>query len=82
MKEEKFGGELQHGLGKEQEDSMKQRMWSLINKETGKIIKIGVEFDGGLTTAFVVGFNTKKDLLAAVPYPEDNEEIRRIDFEF
>jgi len=58
------------------EVGMKQKMWSLINTTTGKIIKIGIYDD-----AYVLGFDTKKELLEWTGTVEHDEEIRKIVFE-
>ena len=53
---------------------MKIKMWCLVNKEKDRIISIG---GGG---GFAVGFDTKKDLIAAIDgHVEYDEEIRKIE---
>lgn len=55
----------------------KGKMWVLVNKKTGGIIKIG------LIEGFVVGFETKKDLLIWCDgHIEDDEETRKVEFEY
>ena len=55
---------------------MKQKMWVLKNKNSGKIIKIWAN------GAYAVGFGTKNDLLYWVGVIEHDEEIKRIVFEY
>lgn len=58
---------------------MKGKMWCLINKKTGKIIKLWV---GGFgSNARVLGYVTKKDILKEAE-PLEHEEIRKIEFEY
>ena len=53
---------------------MKQKMWCLVNKNKGKIIKVWV--DG----IYAVGFDNKKSLLQCIRFIEHDEEIREIKF--
>jgi len=55
---------------------MTQKMWCLVNKNTGKIIKIWAEGN------YVVGFSSKYSLLQYVNTIEHDEEIREIEFEY
>ena len=54
----------------------KQKLWCLVNKNTGKIIKIWAGED------YVIGFEIKKSLLKWVEPVEYDEEIRKIEFEY
>jgi hypothetical protein len=49
--------------------------WSLINKDTGKIIKIGLN-KGEI---YVLAFETKKGLLEYIGKSEYDEEIKRVE---
>lgn len=62
---------------------MKQKIWCLINKKTGKIIKVGVTSDNSKgTDGYAVGFDTKKGLLAVLNRIEYDEKIKMITFEY
>jgi len=59
---------------------MKIKMWCLIHKPKNRIIKI---FSG---RSYVIGFDTKKDLLAAIEvdgqyHVEHDEEIKKIEIQ-
>ena len=51
------------------------KMWSLVDKKTGKLISVFI-FD-----AYVVGFTTKKGLMHIIGSLEQDEEIRKIEVE-
>lgn len=52
--------------------------WSLVNKDTGKIIKIG--FVAKEVTPYAMVFNTKKGLLGAIDgVVEYDEVVRRVE---
>lgn len=58
-------------------------MWSLINKKTGKIIKIWVNGHMFNYDIYAIGFDTKKGLLEAIADEvNDYEEIKKIQFEY
>ena len=55
-----------------------QKIWCLVNKKTGRIIKIDVDV-GSLAIEWItaIGFETKKGALSACKEIEYDEEIRR-----
>jgi len=54
----------------------KQTMWCLVNKNTGKIIKVWSGY------VYAIGFVTKKDLMVWAADVEDDEKIRKIEFKY
>jgi len=63
---------------------MSNKMWCLINKNTGKVIKIGVwNYAEEFTNIWAVGFSTKEALMQALDEHtvEDNEVVRKVEFE-
>ena len=65
---------------KERRIRMTQKMWVLVNKATGKPIKIWVDERNGYDV-YVVGFATRKGLLSKIVDIEEAEEIRKVEFE-
>jgi len=52
--------------------------WSLVDKETGEISKIGFEYSG--VVVYTTVFDTKKGLLHAIDgVVEEDEEARRVE---
>ena len=60
---------------------MKVKMWCLVNKKTGKVIKTGLQDKYSTEILWVIGFNTKKDILKAIGGLEHGEEIWKIEIE-
>lgn len=54
------------------------KMWCLINKNNGRVIKIHVDACG--STVLAVGFHTKKDLMDTIETVESDEVVKRVDF--
>lgn len=57
---------------------MKQIIWVLVNKNTGKPVPIWVDEWDGLDI-FAVGFSTRKGLLKKIVSVEYDEEIRKVE---
>ena len=60
-----------------------QKMWSLVNKTTGGIIKIGVS-TSSIDDIFAIGFETRGQLMAALNIQsikelESDETIRKFE---
>ena len=56
------------------------KMWCLINKNSGKVIKIAVGTPSD-DCVYAIGFETKKGLLVFLDgVVEDDEEVKRVDF--
>lgn len=56
---------------------MKIKMWCLINKPKQQIIWLGGDYYEG----YIIGFATKKALMAGINHVEHDEEIRKIEVE-
>jgi len=57
----------------------KMKMWCLVNKNSNKVVKVGV--DGDFDSIFVIGFERKQDLLAMLDNIVDHdEEVKRVAF--
>lgn len=59
---------------------MKGKMWCLIHKKTGKIMRVGV--DAHYENVWVIGFEKRKELKYAISGLIYNGEIRKIEFEY
>jgi hypothetical protein len=60
---------------------MKIKMWSLVDKNSGKIVQIDAVSNFTDKICYAVGFATKKDLKEAVGSLDHSEKIVKIEME-
>lgn len=58
------------------------KMWCLIEKKTGKLTPIGVLSSFYTSSAHVIGFEKKQDLLDAADPIWNTHEVRKVEFRY